>query len=80
MVEKKTFVLYTSYKDMLDLLTDEQRGKLMKALFIYCTAGEIPPGYFEQPEELAFMAFKAVIDRDTDKWLKRRENARQRNV
>ena len=36
---KETFILYTSYKDAIMVLSDEQAGRLLKAIFEYATTG-----------------------------------------
>ena len=40
--EKKSFVLYHDIRTPLELLTDEQRGKLFIALLDYSEHGELP--------------------------------------
>jgi len=38
--EKISFVLYSSYEEQLNLLSNEQAGELMKAIFVYARTGE----------------------------------------
>jgi len=38
----KRFILYRSYKPKIDALTDEQAGKLFKAIYHYAEYSEIP--------------------------------------
>ena len=38
--DKISFILYGSYEEQLDMLTDEQTGKLLKAIYVYARTGE----------------------------------------
>ena len=38
--DKTSFILYGSYEEQLDMLTDEQTGKLLKAIYVYARTGE----------------------------------------
>ena len=38
--DKTSFVLYSSYEEQLDMLTDEQAGKWIKSLYVYHRTGE----------------------------------------
>ena len=38
--EKISFVLYSSYEEQLNMLSNEQAGELMKAIFVYARTGE----------------------------------------
>ena len=38
--DKTSFVLYSSYEEQLDMLTDEQAGKWIKGLYVYHRTGE----------------------------------------
>ena len=39
-MEKKSFVMYTSYEEPINMLSDEQAGQLMKGVFTYVRTGE----------------------------------------
>ena len=41
MLEKNSFVLYHSFEKQLGFLTDEQAGRLVKAIFAYSARGEM---------------------------------------
>lgn len=64
---KDSFILYTAQKAMIDKLTDEQAGKLIKAIFSYVENNE------ENPEldfalDLVFTSFKISLDKDKKKY------------
>ena len=40
---KKSFILYTEQKATIDKLTDEQAGKLFKAIYEYVATDKMPP-------------------------------------
>lgn len=52
-----SFILYTSYYAIIEGLTDEQLGKLMRAIFIYARDGEII-----SIEPVVRMAFGFIVD------------------
>ena len=65
---KKGFVLYYDYRKHLELLTNEERGKLFLALMDYGENGKEP-----KLDGAALMAFSFIacqMDRDTEKYLK----------
>ncbi len=66
---KKAFLMYCDYKQHLELLSDEERGKLFIALFDYAESKKTP-----QLSGMAAMAFsfiKAQMDRDNVKYEER---------
>ena len=74
------FCAYYSYLDLLRELTDEEVGRLMRAVFIYAVDGmelDLPP-----VERMAFLAISGQIDRDTRRYeqicAQRRESALKR--
>jgi hypothetical protein len=69
--KKKSFMIYIDYRQHLDLLTDEERGKLITALFDYAESRKIPdlPG----AAMMAFSFIKAQMDRDERKYIERCE-------
>lgn len=77
---KKSFILYTDYKDTLSLLPDEDKGKLLMGLISYVESGVVP----ELPMSIliVFTFIRAQIDRDRVKYEKRcvknRENVEKR--
>ena len=65
---KKSFILYLDYKKQFDLLTDEQVGRLIRALMQYAESGEI--GDFPDDGMLAmcFSFISSAMDRDSAKY------------
>ncbi|MDT3700766.1 MAG: DUF6291 domain-containing protein [Thermincola sp.] len=63
---KKSFILYHDYRQHLELLSDEDKGKLLMALFDYSEGGVLPN--FDGMARMAFSFIRAQIDRDTDKY------------
>lgn len=70
---KKSLVLYHDIRKPLELLTDEQRGKLFMSLLDYSEYGT-DPGFSDPALSMAFSFIRAAIDRDSEKW----ERTRQR--
>ena len=68
--EKKSFVLYHDIRTPLDLLTDEQRGKLFIALLNYSEYGELPD--FDGALLMAFAFIRMSLDRDAEAWAEKR--------
>lgn len=68
--------LYSRYLQTLAPFTDAERGRIMTAMLLYSTTGEIPE--FEGNERFIWPTIQAQIDRDTtayrDKCAKNREN------
>jgi hypothetical protein len=63
---KKSFVLYSDVKDVLDLLPDEQAGKLFKIIVEYVNDND--PETDDALVKLAFAPIKAQLKRDLEKW------------
>lgn len=76
---KKSFVLYYDYRNHLSLLSNEERGRLLTALFDYAENGKEPD--LEGAALMAFSFIQAQMDRDAAKYAetvqKRREAGRQ---
>ena len=74
---KKSFLIHTDSLEILDDLTDEQAGKLFKAIKDY-QSGKEPK--LSQLIKIAFSPFKNYFERDKEKWdyeiEKRREAGR----
>lgn len=68
--EKKSFVLYHDIRTPLELLTDEQRGKLFIALLDYSEHGELPD--FDGALLMAFAFIRMSLDRDAEAWAEKR--------
>ena len=62
---KKSFILYQDYEQHIDLLTDEQAGKLLKAIFKF-NAGNVPE--LDPVVQMAFSFIKSNLERDNGKY------------
>ena len=65
-VEKNSFILYFGYRKHLALLNDEDRGKLIMAIFDYAEDGKIPS--FDGATAMAFSFIQDQMDRDAEKY------------
>lgn len=64
---KDSFILYTDYKQHIELLTDEEAGQLFRALFEFVEAGTVPP--FTGQLKMCFSFISAQIRRDKEKYI-----------
>ena len=72
MAEKKSLLLYYDYKSHFDFLTDEQVGKIIKAMLSYEIDGVFPE--FDEPiMQMTFSFVKSNLDRDMQKYLEKCE-------
>lgn len=62
---KNSFILYQDYEQHIQLLTDEQAGKLLKAIFAYNQGN---PFDLDPVTKMAFSFIKAGLDRDNEKY------------
>lgn len=62
--DKKGFLLYYDYREHLQLLTDEERGKLFTALLDYGATGEAPE--LNGSTRMAFSFITSQMDRDAE--------------
>lgn len=62
MSERKTFMLWHESWPLVQMLTDDQRGKLLAALFRYDMFGEMPED-LDQVTEIVFLEMKGKMDR-----------------
>ena len=72
---QKSFMLYYDYRKHLSILTDEERGKLLMALFDYGETKKEP-----ELEGAALMAFSFIacqMDRDSEKYAKTVQKRRE---
>lgn len=69
--DKKSFPFYYDYLVILDLISDEDAGKVLKSLLRYGESGVIP----ELPQSLliTFTVMRQQMDRDAVKWEKTKE-------
>jgi len=68
---KKSFVLYSDQRTVIDLLSDEQAGKLLKHIFSY--VNDESPGLKDLSLQLAFEPIKQQLKRDLQKWENQRK-------
>jgi hypothetical protein len=78
--EKKSFVLYCDYKNHFSLLSPEDQGRLLMAIFDYVESGAEPQ--LEAMPLMAFSFIRAQLDRDLESYretCKRRAEAGRRS-
>ncbi len=68
MAGKNSFVLRISYGEIFAEMSDKQAGILIKAIFNYVAAGEIPAWLNDIEAKTAFKFIKQDIDYDTAKY------------
>lgn len=76
MADKKSFILFTDRKEQINMLTDEQAGKLIKAVFEYVDTGTVTESD-DFAVNLLFSIFKSQIDENAGKYKERCEKNRQ---
>jgi len=78
--EKKSFILYGDFSELFGLLSLEERGRLITAIFNYENAGAEDDG-LSDAAKMAFICIKNTLDRDRaayeDKCEKNAENGRK---
>lgn len=65
-MEKISFLMYLDYEEQFNLMTDEELGKLIRAIMEYEKTGIEPE--LNGMVKMAFSFIKAQLDRDRDKW------------
>lgn len=63
---RDSFVMYTSYREQIEMLTLEQRGVLLTAVLAYESDAELPK--MDDVVGMAFAFIKARLDADNVKW------------
>ena len=72
--DKTSFVLYSSYEEQLDMLTDEQAGKWIKSLYVYHRTGE---KQCDDPMVAMLLSFTGhQMDIDARKYAEKKERLR----
>lgn len=66
--KKDSFILYLDDKEIYDLLSDEDAGKLIKAIFEYMKTGEEPK--LDKSLLIVFIPIKKYLDRNKIKYEK----------
>lgn len=64
--KKISFLIYVEWREQLEMLSDEECGKLIKALLAYVCDGTKPE--LSGAVNMAFAFIRAQIDRDLEKW------------
>lgn len=72
---KETFILYTSYKDAIMVLSDEQAGQLLKAIFEYATTGD-KQEISDTAVKFAYMLIVSQIETSNKQYEKKCERMR----
>ena len=68
-MDKNSFLIYIDYEEQFSLLTDEQLGKLIRAIMKYEKTSEIPK--LDGMLKMAFSFIKTQLDRDREKVCKK---------
>ena len=80
--DANTILLFTDHREAIDYLSDEDAGKLIKALFAYVDEGKLPD--FNGPMMSLFTVIRTQIDRSHEaykaKCEKNRSNSMKRKV
>lgn len=63
---KDSFILYTEQKAVIDKLTDEQAGKLIKAIYEYVATDKTPQ--LDMTMDLVITPFITALDRNKEKY------------
>ena len=74
-LKRDSFVLYTEYMEQVNLLSIEQRGVLITAIFSYAADAELPE--MDGITKMAFAFIKSRIDKDTEKYAKTIEKRKE---
>lgn len=74
---KKSFIIYHDSGAIVDMLTDEEAGKLFKALFRFSIDNDSEPLEMDQLTEMAFVSIRNYMIRDAKKYEERCEKNRQ---
>jgi hypothetical protein len=75
-MSKNNFILYKDYKPNIDILNDEQAGKLFKAIFCY-VEDRTEPNFKDGMLVMAFQFIKNQLERDLEKYKNQVERNRE---
>lgn len=71
--QKNSFILYYDYEEHLKLLkSDEERGKILMAIFEYKRTKKSPE-HLEGESKMLFNVIRVTLDRDEIKWEEERQ-------
>lgn len=65
--KRQSFILYCDSERLIDRLSDEEAGRLIKAVFSYANTGVLPDNLSEKAD-MVFMTVQNYLDRDAEKW------------
>lgn len=65
---KDSFILYLDQQEIFEMLTDEEAGQLIKAIFEYEDTGNIRE--LDKSLQIAFIPIKSALDRNKEKYNK----------
>ena len=68
--EKVSFLLYNEWGEYVRMLTNEERGKLLTAIFDFQDTGELPE--FNGQLKMAFAIMTKQFNRDSKKWIEQK--------
>ena len=74
--KKKGFVVYKDIQPVLERLSDEEAGKLIKGMVSYAADGKVPK--FDGVLEFVFIPIKQQMDRDAEKYDQKCEKNRKK--
>jgi hypothetical protein len=74
--DQKSFVIYTEYRELIELLSIADRGRLFTAMMEYCTTGEVSIK-LGGTVLAVFISIRQSLDRDAEKYRKRCEMNRE---
>ena len=77
MTKPAGFFTYFHHSALINHLTDEQAGRLYKALLMYGDEGELPDLDDDQACTLAFIILKGEIDRNFERYAETCEKRRE---
>jgi|FLOH01.1.fsa_nt_gi hypothetical protein len=73
----KSFLLYCDQVELIEKLTDEQAGFLIKKIYGYCGNGRQNPNIQDPMLDMVFTSMKIALDRDHKTWLNKAEANRE---
>ncbi|MBP3463820.1 MAG: DnaD domain protein [Clostridia bacterium] len=68
-MQKNGFILYVEQKEIFDMLTDEEAGKLIKNIYSYEATGKELE--LEKSLKIAFQPIKQVLDKNREKYVEK---------
>ena len=72
--KKRSFVMRDEDGEAFDMMTNEQAGMLIKAIFAYRRTKQKPPDDADCMVRLAFLMIQKKLDHDEEVWLSKQQN------